>query len=64
MEMETVSLSRIVLRFKPELYSSLKRDELDARIVLRDGMERLTPDDAWEIIRYSISEYQKNALLH
>jgi hypothetical protein len=60
---ETVRLSRIVLKLTPEMYPFLRRDELEAEIVLRDGFESLEPDDAVEIVTISITEYQKDALI-
>ncbi|GIP33884.1 hypothetical protein [Paenibacillus sp. J2TS4] len=62
--METVKLSRIVMKWTPELYPSLKQAELDSQIVLANGMEALEFNDALEIIQYSISEHQKDAPLH
>ncbi|GAA4862809.1 hypothetical protein GCM10023310_47770 [Paenibacillus vulneris] len=64
MLVETVKLSTIVMRLTPELYPFLKRSELDFEIVLRNGLEALEAEDAMEIIQYSISEHQKDALLH
>ncbi|WP_282936725.1 hypothetical protein [Paenibacillus sp. RC67] len=64
MLVETVKLSTIVMRLTPELYPFLKRSELDFEIVLRNGIEALEAEDAMEIIQYSISEHQKDALLH
>jgi hypothetical protein len=64
MLVETVKLSAIVMRLTPELYPFLKRSELDFEIVLRNGLEALEAEDAMEIIQYSISEQQKDALLH
>lgn len=63
-DVETVKLATIVLKLTPELYPFLKRDELDAVIVLRNGLSALEADDAVEIIQHSISEQQKSALLH
>ena len=62
--METVKLSRIVMKLTPELYPFLKNDELDSMIVLINGIEALETVDAVEIIQYSISEHQKDALIH
>lgn len=64
MEMETVKLSRIVMKLIPEMYAFLKQDELDQAIVLRDGIDILEPEDAMEIFQYSIYEHQKGSLLH
>jgi hypothetical protein len=64
MLVETVKLSAIVMRLTPELYPSLKRAELDYEIVLRNGFDSLLMEDVIEIIQYSISEQQKDALLH
>ncbi|OGX68467.1 MAG: hypothetical protein A2189_04770 [Paenibacillus sp. RIFOXYA1_FULL_44_5] len=61
MLVETVKLSKIVTRYIPELAPSLKRVELDTEIVLRDGLEKLETQDAIEIIKFSISELQKDA---
>ena len=62
--METVKLSRIVKEFIPELYPCLRKQELNYKIVLRDGLSVLKPEDAKEIIQYSIYENQKDAYLH
>ncbi|GIP38019.1 hypothetical protein J31TS4_12990 [Paenibacillus sp. J31TS4] len=61
--METVKLSRIVMKLTPELYSSLKPNELNSEIVLANGIDALESEDALEIIQYSISEHQKDAPL-
>ncbi|WP_213523745.1 hypothetical protein [Paenibacillus sp. J31TS4] len=63
MKMETVKLSRIVMKLTPELYSSLKPNELNSEIVLANGIDALESEDALEIIQYSISEHQKDAPL-
>lgn len=62
--METVKLSKIVKEFIPELYPCLKKNELNCNIVLRDGFSQLNPEDAKEIVQYSIYENQKGAYLH
>jgi hypothetical protein len=62
--METVRLSRIVMKLTPELFPFLKRSELDSEIVLVHGIEALAEADAMEIIQFSISEHQKDAHLH
>lgn len=62
--METVKLSRIVMRLTPELYPSLTDFELDSDIILMYGFEQLQSHDVLEIIQYSINEHRKNALLH
>ncbi len=62
--METIKLSRIVMKFNPELVSTLTSMELDSSIVLRNGFQALEPEDALEIIQFSICEHQKDALLH
>ena len=64
MEMESVKLSIIVERLTPELFEFLKPEELNARIVLRDGIQKLNANDALEIIQYSIYQNQKDAFLH
>lgn len=64
MLVETVKLSAIVMKLTPELYSFLKKNELDSEIVLRNGIDALETEDAMEIIQYSISEHQKDAYLH
>lgn len=64
MLMETVKLSRIVMKFSPELYPFLKSTELDSEIVLQYGLESLEADDVMEIVQFSISEHQRDALFH
>jgi hypothetical protein len=64
MLVETVKLSRIVLKVSPELAAFLTRSELNSEIVLRNGIEALEAQDVMEIIQYSISEHQKDALFH
>jgi len=54
MEMETVRLSRIVKKFTPELYPTLKPQELETPIVLRYGLDQLEEEDAVEIVQHSI----------
>ncbi|MDF2668275.1 MAG: hypothetical protein K0R67_581 [Paenibacillus sp.] len=62
--METVKLSRIVMKLTPELYPFLRHNELNSEIMLRNGLEALETEDVMEIIQYSISEHQKDAFLH
>jgi hypothetical protein len=62
--METIKLSSIVMKLKPDLYPCLTRTELDTTIVLRDGIQDLDKDAAVEIIQHSIFKYQKDAYLH
>jgi hypothetical protein len=62
--LETVRLSRIVLKLTPEMYPFLRDSELNSEIVLRDGFESLDLDDAVEIVTISITEHQKAALIH
>ncbi|MDO7906016.1 hypothetical protein Q5741_06235 [Paenibacillus sp. JX-17] len=64
METETVTLSEIVMRWFPEMLPFLKQNELNSLIVLRDGISILEPEDAMEIIQYSICEHQINLFLH
>jgi hypothetical protein len=64
MLVETVKLSRIVLKVSPELAGFLTRSELNSEIVLRNGIEALEVQDVMEIIQYSISEHQKDTLFH
>ncbi|BFH64235.1 hypothetical protein PAJ34TS1_48270 [Paenibacillus azoreducens] len=63
MEMETVKLSQIVMKWFPDLMPSLKNNELNSLIVLRDGLGILEQDDAMEIIQYSICEHQSSTPL-
>ncbi len=62
--METIKLSQIVMKFNPELVSTLTNPELDSSIVLRNGFQALEADDALEIIQFSICEHQKDTILH
>jgi hypothetical protein len=52
------------MKFTPELYPFLKSKELESDIVLMHGLDALEAEDALEIIQYSISEHQKDALIH
>ncbi|MEV2910026.1 hypothetical protein ABNF65_15665 [Paenibacillus larvae] len=61
--METVTLSRIVMRLTPELVPYLTRRELESQIVLRDGLQALDAGDVMEIVQFSISEHHKDAIL-
>lgn len=62
-EMERVKLSEIVTKWFPEILPTLKQNELNALIVLRDGFGLLEPEDAMEIIQYSICEHQDELYL-
>lgn len=64
MLVETVKLSRIVMKFTPELVPSLRQAELESEIVLQYGLEALEKQDVFEIIQYSITELQRDALYH
>jgi hypothetical protein len=64
MLVETVKLSRIVMKLTPELYPFLKKNELDSDIVLMDGLESLEAKDVMEIVQFSIKEHQRDAFLH
>jgi hypothetical protein len=64
MHVETVKLSRIVMKLSPELAPFLKQKELDSDIVLMDGLDALEPDDVMEIVQFSISEHNRDAYLH
>lgn len=63
-EMETVKLEQIVMRWFPDMLPFFNRKELESMIVLRDGISLLEPDDAMEIIQFSICELQDTNLLH
>ncbi len=63
-EMETVKLSEIVLKWFPDMMPFFRQNELNSVIVLRDGLSILEEDDALEIIQYSIYEHQNQAYLH
>lgn len=62
--METVSLSRIVMKFTPDLYPFLKPKELELQILLRDGLSVLNQEDVLEIVHQSIFEHQKDTFIH
>ncbi|MBD2846040.1 hypothetical protein IDH44_12615 [Paenibacillus sp. IB182496] len=64
MDMQTVSLSRIVEELVPEMVPFLTEQELQLSIVLRDGLAELHPEDAVEIVHQSIYELQKQVMLH
>ncbi|GAB6926414.1 hypothetical protein JCM10914A_03970 [Paenibacillus sp. JCM 10914] len=64
MEMETVKLSQIVMKWFPEMIPFFRQNELNSMIVLRDGLSILEQDDALEIIQFSICEHQSQTPLH
>ncbi|MCM3038530.1 hypothetical protein M3201_02285 [Paenibacillus motobuensis] len=64
MEMETVKLAQIVRKWFPDMLLFLDQKELNSMIILRDGLTILEPEDAMEIIQYSICEHQNSAFLH
>ncbi|USB32235.1 hypothetical protein [Paenibacillus sp. YPG26] len=63
-DMETVKLSQIVMKWFPDMMPVFNSEELNSTILLRDGFTVLNPEDALEIIHYSICEHQSSALLH
>ncbi|SDF65121.1 hypothetical protein SAMN04488542_11485 [Fontibacillus panacisegetis] len=63
-EMETVKLAQIVMKWFPDMLPFLNQKELDSMIILRDGLTILEPEDAMEIIQFSICEHQNSAFLH
>lgn len=63
-EMETVKLSQIVMKWHPNMMQFLSQHELNSLIMLRDGLNILEPNDALEIIQYSICEHQNSAHIH
>ncbi|MNZ38945.1 hypothetical protein D3C78_564310 [compost metagenome] len=62
--METVKLAQIVMKWFPDMLPFLNQKELDSMIILRDGLTILEPEDAMEIIQFSICEHQISAFLH
>lgn len=64
MEMETVKLSQIVMKWFPEMIPFFRQNELNSMIVLRDGLNILEQEDALEIIQFSICEHQNQTPLH
>lgn len=64
MHVETVKLSRIVMKLSPELAPFLKPKELESDIVLMDGLDALEIDDVMEIVQFSIKEHSRDAFLH
>ncbi len=63
-EMETVKLEQIVIKWFPDMLPFFKQQELDSIIMLRDGFKMLEQEDAMEIMQYSICEHQNTSLLH
>lgn len=63
-EMETVKLAEIVMKWFPDLLPFFNQKELNSVIILRDGMTILEPEDALEIIQFSICEHQSSYYLH
>jgi hypothetical protein len=64
MDTETVKLGTIVERLAPEMLHCLTSQELETKIVLRDGIELLAPADALEIVQFSICRGQTGTILH
>lgn len=64
MEVETVKLHQIVMKWFPDMLPFLNEDELNSKIILRDGLTILEPDDALEIIHFSICRHQSSSFLH
>lgn len=63
-EMETVKLEQIVMKWFPDMLPFFNQRELNSMIVLRDGLTILEPEDAMEIIQFSICEHQSTEFLH
>lgn len=63
-EAETVKLEQIVMKWFPDLLPFFDQKELNSMIILRDGLTILEPEDAMEIIQFSICEHQNSAFLH
>ena len=63
-EMETVKLEQIVVRWFPDMLPFFNHKELQSMIMLRDGFMRLEQEDAMEIMQYSICEHQSTEFLH
>lgn len=63
-EVETVKLEQIVVKWYPDMLHFFDQKELDSIIMLRDGFMRLGQEDAMEIMQYSICEHQNTSLLH
>ncbi len=63
-EMETVKLEQIVMKWFPDMLPFFNQKELNSMIVLRDGLTILESEDAMEIIQLSICEHQSTAFLH
>lgn len=64
MEVETVKLQQIVMKWFPDMLPFLNEEELNSKIILRDGLTILEPDDALEIIHFSICRHQSSSFLH
>lgn len=62
--METVKLAQIVMKWFPDMLPFFNQRELNSMIILRDGLTILEPEDAMEIIQFSICEHQDTAFLH
>lgn len=62
--METVKLAQIVMKWFPDMLPFFNQRELNSMIILRDGLTILEPEDAMQIIQFSICEHQDTAVLH
>lgn len=63
-EVETVKLQQIVMKWFPDMLPFFNEEELNSQIILRDGLTILEADDALEIIQFSICRHQSSSLLH
>lgn len=64
MSVETVKLATIINAVMPEVHRVLRTEELNAFIVLRDGIRNLDRHDVLEIVEATINNAKRSALYH
>ncbi|WP_051330966.1 hypothetical protein [Aneurinibacillus terranovensis] len=62
--METVKLATIISTVMPEVHRVLTKEELNAFIVLRDGLHNLDRHDVLEIVEATINNAKRSVLYH
>ncbi|MCS1350080.1 hypothetical protein [Mechercharimyces sp. CAU 1602] len=58
--MATMKLSTLVLTVSPKLYKLLKKEELEAEVIVRCELSEINEEDIDEIIAHTIEFYQNS----
>ncbi|WCK56748.1 hypothetical protein PP175_06590 [Aneurinibacillus sp. Ricciae_BoGa-3] len=64
MSVETVKLATIINTVMPEVHHVLRTEELNAFIVLRNGIQNLDKHDVLEIVEATINNAKRSAIYH